>query len=283
MPQPELVALAEELEAAGLSEDAERLREADSELLAIERPPGFFGRVTQNLKATAARQWQHVLGELQESQEVWGLIRAQASGERELSLEERDAVRSQLLDMVRVVPAGVVALANSAFPVPATSMLTPWLLAKMGLLPSRWREARALDLLQSEHAHLRAIGDVAHAAQLEDIIARVEAEAEAREEVRRRSELLTYWDANGNGVWDEDEELAYAEAVEALAAWAKTQGHARRWYLQLEDQVFGPVRLSELSPQCQDGGLLVCFDGNSGWVALVDLVRAGPLPSAAQT
>ncbi|MCB9743435.1 MAG: hypothetical protein H6741_25025 [Alphaproteobacteria bacterium] len=283
MSDPELVELAEALEAAGRDEGADRLREAERELYAIAHPPGLFGRMTENLRRKAAQQWQLVLDELEESRETYQLIRAQVSGERELNEAERDAVRTQLGDLLRVLPASAVTLANYILPVPMTSFLTPWLLEKMGLLPSRWREARALDLLEREHEHLHAVGDLANAGRLAAIIERVEADAEAREEAQRRCALLTHWDANQNGAWDPEEEAAYQEELAALARRAGRLAHSRRWFLQLEGRVFGPVRLSELDGVESDGLLLICLDGRSGWVALHDLTEATRGAEAATT
>ncbi|MCB9765540.1 MAG: hypothetical protein H6739_37545 [Alphaproteobacteria bacterium] len=276
MSHPELVELAEDLEAEGLVDDAERLRSVNAELAEIVRPPGLFSRMTENLRRAAETHWQHVLGELEESRELWQLLRARMAGERELTPEETDAIRAQLLDIFRVVPAGLVAVANSVLPIPATSMFTPWLLHKMGLMPSRWREAHALAVLEREHAHLRALGRHDAARRLNELIADLEEEADAREAAERRSALLTFWDANENGAWDPSEEAAYQEAVARVRARVRAAGHQRCWYLQLNDHVFGPVRFTELSDVDCQGVLLICYDGRSGWVALHDVLEAPP-------
>ena len=39
--------------------------------------------------------------------------------------KEADQVREQMLDIIRVVPASIIAAANAALPVPGTSVVTP--------------------------------------------------------------------------------------------------------------------------------------------------------------
>jgi len=267
-----LSTLAAELEAQGQAEDAARLRGVQEEIDQIEKPPGVFSRMTQGVKKAALQQWTNVVGELQESKEVWGLVRHRMKTGEELTVEQRDAVRSQVLDVLRVVPAGLVAAGNAALPVPGTGWFTPFILKSMGLLPSRWREAHALGTLEKEAEHLEAIGDVHHAQQVREIIARLEADADHRARVEQNCALLTHWDANDNGIWDADEVAAYRKCCERI--WKHRDAKAQRkfWFFQLNSHVFGPVRLSELRDLEPDGQLLVCYDGG-GWVCWRDLVR----------
>ena len=56
-----------------------------------------------------------------------------------------------------------------------------------------------------------------------------------------------------------------------MTAIAKDRNNEKRWYLSMEHQVFGPVRLSEIMTANPEAKLMVCFDGNSGWLCLEDL------------
>ena len=162
--------LADQLDSQGLDEDARTLRGVQDELEEMERPPGIFSRMTGGLRRTADEQWSHVVGELQESKESWGLIRNRVATGEPLTPAQADAVKAQLADVFRVVPAGLLAVCNSAFPIPGTGVFTPWLLKHLGLLPSRWREAHALARLEAQHDHLLALGKVDCAAKVEEII-----------------------------------------------------------------------------------------------------------------
>lgn len=268
-----IAALAQELEAQGVASGS--LRSLQEELDAIERPPGIFRRFTNAFKAKAAANWKHVVGELVESREVMAIVGARLKGERQLTPEEVDKIRSQMLDVLRVVPAGIIAVANSAFPIPGTGLFTPWILARLGLMPSRWREAHLLHALHKEMERLQAAGHDEEAEAVEELLHDLEEEADAREDAAREAALLTFWDANRNGIWDPEERAAYeAEAARLRGLAFGSRGANKRWFLQMDGQVFGPYRLSEVvrGGETPPSNLLACLDGKSGWVAVEDLL-----------
>lgn len=269
MSQGRIIALAQDLEARGVQVDG--LSGLQEELDVISAPPSLFGRLTKGVRKMASRQWKHVLGELQESQEVLGLLTRRVRDNEPLTPEQTDTVRNQLLDLLRVVPAGLIAFANSALPVPGTGLLTPWLLARLGLMPSRWREAHLLARLDDEAQRLRALGQHAAADKVEALEHEIEEEADAREAAAHAAALLTHWDANGNGTWDPDEQAGYDRTVARIRGLARERGHQRRWFLTWNHQVFGPTRLTDVAGVHDSVALLVCFDGRSGWVSLSDL------------
>ncbi len=259
------------------------LRGLQEELDVIERPPSLLGRLTQGARKAAAGQWRNILGELGESREMMGLLHKRLRQDRPLTGEERDKIRAQMFDLLRIVPAGFIAAANTALPIPGTGIFTPWILARLGLMPSHWREAHLLDQLHREAARLRAQGHAAAADQLTALEQQIEAEADARDAAAHQAALLTHWDANNNGVWDDAERDEYQLAVEKMTDQWHRFGTQKRWFLQAEEQVFGPVRLSEIFAANPEGLLLVCFDGRSGWICLGDLqknLRAQIDPSA---
>lgn len=260
-----LASIADELEAKGVAVD--ELRELSVELEILEHPPGLLRRVSLRARELAAAQWQHFVGELQESREAMVLIRER--GERELTPEEREIVRDQLLDLVRLFPAGLIAALNSALPVPGTSVLTPWLLVKLGLMPSRWRESHLLDQLRRQRELLANTGHAAQAERIDEILQHLETEAEQREMIRREAVLLTHWDSNRNGVWDEDELDAYTREVTKVRSLLVTHAARKRWFFELDGEVYGAARLSDLDDlKAAAKSLLICFDGKTGWVAL---------------
>lgn len=269
-----LATIADELEAKGL--EVTPLRELSVEIELLERPPGLLRRLTARAQQLALAQWQHFVGELEESREAIALIRAQTRGERELSEAERAAVREQLLDLVRLFPAGLIAAVNSALPVPGTSVLTPWLLVKLGLMPSRWRESHLLAQLERQQQTLTRAGHISEAKRIGEILLHLETEADEREQIRRETALLTHWDANRNGLWDRDELDAYAREVERVRELTATHAVHKRWFFEYDSEVYGAVRLSDIDDISADTGpscegwrsLLVCFDGKTGWVAL---------------
>ena len=270
--------IADELEAQGL--EAASLRELSEELEILERPPGLLSRVTSKAKTVAAKQWANFVGELEESREAMALIRVRARGERELSDEEREKVREQLMDLVRLFPAGLIAALNTTLPVPGTSVFTPWLLVKLGLMPSRWREAHLLDQLRNQQQRLQRTGHPQEAARIGEILAQLEHDVEQREAIRRESRLLTHWDENANGVWDAPEIAAYEREVDKVRGLAKAHATRKRWFFEHEGEVFGALRLTEVGTLDETNkDLLVCFDGKTGWVALEHVLEAPDAPA----
>jgi hypothetical protein len=277
--------LADELDATGY--DAHELRGLQDELDALERPPGLLTRMSQAAHHAAARHWRHFVDELGESKEAMGLIVARIQGGR-LSPEDADKIRAQLVDLVKIFPAGLIAAANSAFPLPGTGLFTPWILCRLGLMPSRWREAHLLETLRRQRKRLLAQGRVAQAHVLEELEHEIEREAEMREHVARDTRLLSHWDANGNGTWDPSERLAYRRALERVRVLARRHATKKRWFLEMEGEIYGALRLSELfddgevRSHLDDDDMLVCYDGKTGWVAMPHLLGREPWTNAAE-
>lgn len=259
--------LADDLARSGV--DAEHLRSLQVELDLVERP-GVIRRLSERALSEARRQWELALGELEDSRRVLALISVRAARLQRLSPEESDEVRSQVADLLRMVPATVIVATNYSIPIPGTSLFTPMILRKLNLLPSRWRESHLLAELGREASRLHAEGRHDAAARIEALESTLASEADAREAAEREANVLTHWDRNRNGVFDEDEREAYEQACAEVRALIATHGHRRRWYLSTRGGVVGPVRLTELT---EVGPNMVCFEGRSGWVALADVVE----------
>lgn len=271
--------LADRLQGEGY--DVAELRSLQIEIEVLERPPGLITRMTAKVRTSAGHHWRNFVGELRESKEAAGLLLGRAVG-GQLSPEDRDKVRAQLVDLCKVFPAGLIAAANSAFPVPGTGMFTPWILHRLGLMPSHWREAHLLDQLRRQQQTLKAAGYTQAAEAVAAVQARVEEEAMRRDAVGQQARLLTHWDHNENGEWDDDEKQAYRAELVRMRGLATRFATRKQWYLDDEGEVFGALRLTELTSDddlqhhLEDDSLLVCFDGRSGWVALPDLLGREP-------
>jgi len=263
-----LIELAEHLQAQGV--DASALAPLQAELDLVQHPEAVRS-LSQRAMDAAKRQWSHVVGEARESRQMLRLLlnRAQKGA---LSPEESAQVREQLGDMFRMVPASIIAATNGTLPIPGTSLLTPILLQKLRLLPSRWREAHVLHELQRQAEQLRAAGRTEAAEEVEALQHELEHEADLRAEATEQRWLLAHWDADGNGVLDEDELEVYNAEVRALCRAVAERGPQKRWFVSYDGQVLGPLRFSEVRGLPDPVGILVCFDGKSGWVALSDLV-----------
>ena len=277
MKEETLSELAAQMEAEGY--DATDLRELELELETAERPPGLLRRLGARAREAAAQHWERFVGELRESGEAMRLISGAMRGERTLSPEERDKVRSQVLDLVRIFPAGIIAAANSAFPIPGTGLFTPWILLRLGLMPSHWREAHVVEQLRKKQRAAQAAGRHEAARRFGAVAERIEQEAEQRDKVGHDADLLTAWDRNKNNRWDPSEIQAYRAELAKVKDLAQKFAARREWYFCENGEVFGAERLSELGDIDADGRsarLLVCYSGKTGWVSLAHVLGAEP-------
>lgn len=211
-------------------------------------------------------QWGHLLGEVAESKEAGSLLMRVAGGES-LDPIEQDVLRAQLADGLRMLPAGVCVLAAEAIPVPGTGMVSVWALHKMGLMPSRWREAHLLAELRKEAARVRQVAPQV-AAELDAMGAELEHEAEEHERVETRCATLMHWDADMDGSWSDGERQAYLQALTRVRRHVSADPHEKRWFLRYQAAVYGPYRLPRIRSAPLDLPLMVCFDGDTGWVEL---------------
>ncbi|MBO85296.1 MAG: hypothetical protein CL927_08050 [Deltaproteobacteria bacterium] len=269
--RPALDRLVDDLDAHGV--DSSRLRALRGELTILEEPPGFFARMQRTVASAVRQNWGHVLGELQETASLVSTLRKSlADGRATLTEAERADLRSQLADLLRMAPAAGVFLVLELFPIPGTGLLTPWLLLRMGLLPSRWREAHVVHALQKEAAALRTAHHDTEAAAVEKLVEAVEAGCRLREAAAHEATLLTHWDFNGDGEWNPNERAAYDAALEQVFQASQARAAERIWVLGHASYVFGPFRLSELLEFETDVDLLVCTGTGQPWVDLRHLM-----------
>lgn len=271
MAELELEELAGLLTAAGLSEQADELLATRRELAFLDCPPGPLARLTRRVQSAASRQWKLAASELRESREAWILIQRRIQGGEPLSPDEADVVRSQVLDVVKLVPASVIAAATAAVPVPGAMLASPWVLHRLGLMPSRWREAHVLERLRTQSGELERLGRADEAQALAGIIARIEDEADRREAALHTDVLRAAWDTDGDGHIDAEELARYTAELDRMAEITRSAPERKRWFLQQGGHLVGPLRWTEIRDAELGGRLLACLDGRSGWVSLTDL------------
>lgn len=283
----ELKELSDSLEQEGY--EVQRLRQLERAVETLQRPPSVIGRLRNSVKQTTRQQWTLLTEEFAESKEALALARAALRGHK-LSNTERDKLKSQLVDMFKLLPAAVVAAANTAIPLPGVALLTPWLLRKLSLLPSRWREAHLLAELQKEHDTLVESGQSESARRVLRVRDELQRTTNNRRNLDRDIQLLAHWDKNQDGIWNESERTAYDAEATRLKELAIVHGHSRRWFLSSDGDVFGPIRLEEArqysnaqavrgsqpplpnEPGAAQPLTLLCYEGTSGWVALDDVI-----------
>lgn len=273
MAERDLGEITAELRERGLGDEAAELEQLTAEIALLDRPVGVLRRLTDGLRAEAAHHWRLAVQELRDSREAWDLIVDRVQG-RTLSDIEADTVKAQALDALRTVPAGLLTAATAMVPLPGFMLVTPWMLQRLGLLPSRWREAAVRDRLRTRSTSLRGRGEHGVADQLDEVLAELEIRHLRRRDVAARSALLTHWDFNDDGEIDAEEQALYDAELGRLARLVPEVAAGRRWYLQLHGDVFGPVRWGETGEADSEMPVFVCLDGESAWVGLAALRRA---------
>lgn len=274
-----LARLAFELERLGLPH--EELMRLHVEASALERPPGLAARLSANTAQLARSQWAHLLGEWRDSREAFELLQRRLRGDPPLSPAEEERLRTQLVDLLRLVPAGMIAGASFAIPLPGAFLLTPALLGRLNLLPSRWREARLQRRIQAEVERVREAGHAGLAERLAAVQAELDREAEVREQIARDASLLRAAGAPPAEGWGEVERRVYLRGLAQLADAIRSGGEARSWFVLAEARVFGPIRVGPLLALGEAEGLMVRHSGDPAWVSLADLQRACRGPALA--
>ena len=210
--------------------------------------------------------WKRVRGEMHESKRLTRLLKqAQQHGKESLSEEEKQFIQAQLHDFFRIFPASIIAGVNAVLPIPGSGLFTPLILRKLGLLPSRWREAHILQSLQEAHKKLKATGNQDGVQLLEEVSKQLQHESKARE----ACDLLLIWDENQNGTWDEEELQAYQEELARTRILVTQHAHNKDWFFLYDGLVFGPNSLDQFALHTED--LLVCYKSETKWVSFKDI------------
>ena len=239
----ELDELEAHLRSEGLAEVADEIENLRESAV----PAGLFGRVSESLRSVAQRQWKLFTQELGESRELLSLLTKRVRGEiKQFSPEEEEAVKRQVADLFRAVPATAMALA----PVPGAALITPFVLQKLGLLPSAWRHAHLLARLERAALVLEREGDAEQAARVRATATRLAEHAADREDrirtLRKHPQLRVLYDFNEDGVLDDEEWAAIKEDRARLVEVVRDQRDDCAWHFSGAGDVQGPVPLTEL-------------------------------------
>lgn len=237
----------DELEAHLRSEGRAEVADEIEELREAAIPAGLLGRVSGSLRATAQRQWKLFTQELGESRELLSLLTKRVSGEiKRFSPEEEEAVKRQVADLFRAVPATAMALA----PVPGAALITPFVLKKLGLLPSSWRHAHLLSRLEKAAMVLEREGDLEDAARVRETARRLAESAQDREDrirtLLRHPQLRVLYDFNEDGVLGDEEWAAIKSDRERLVDVVREERDSLAWHFSGLGDVQGPYTLTEL-------------------------------------
>lgn len=262
--QRDIVDVEKSLRAKGLDDEAQRLHEVSEQVSLLGGMGRAIGGFAGTLRDAATRQWELVNRELSESREVMSLLVKRLNGEiGSFSAAEEDLVRAQVADLFRMVPATALALA----PVPGMAVVTPFVLRRLNLLPSAWRESNAVYRLEQTAGALHAKGETEEAEKVEAMIAQLRDHHLDREDrirtLRQHPSIRLMYDFNMDGVIDDEEWAVIKGDRDQLRALVEADVD---WYFTVSGEVEGPLSVASLRELPLPEQALVCADGLERWV-----------------
>jgi len=230
-------------------------------------PAGLWGRVGGNLRSVASRQWELFLRELGQSRTLLSLLTRRVKGEiKHFSTEEESLVRAQLADVFRAIPATAMALA----PVPGAALITPFVLRRLGLLPSVWRHAHLLDRLERTARSLDEGGLAEEATRVRTTARRLEETERDREDrirtLLRHPQLRVLYDFDRDGVLGDEEWQAIKADRERLLELVRNHATSGGWYSSAGGEVQGPFTLADLLQEPLPDFSLIHAPGLDRWL-----------------
>lgn len=173
--------------ATRLLELAERLRESDE-------GASWFSRNAGKVRAVLSRHVENAGTELGETAHLLKVARQLLIERKPVGKEDLGLARTQLLDLLKTVPASAVFAGTFLIPLPgAQPILAPVLMERLGLLPSAWMESRVETELRDliRLSHMRGLTEVA--GELQQMLDRVRAQADDTGRLRKFIEENRDW------------------------------------------------------------------------------------------
>lgn len=280
----ELAALERHLRREGHVAAARALHEIRRDVALLGRPPSWFARCGARLATRLRPQWERFVRELGETGDAAVLLaRAASGGPGVLDAAERARLRTQVGDLLKTVPSAALFVGLFFVPVPGAQALTPLFLARLGLLPSAWRESYALHALDELVARLDGADPAlaAVAARLRALRGTIEQEAGERQALgallAADPDHVLLFDDDFDGRLDPTELAGAHDALRAVRRAAAERAAEPVWYAFVGAEVLGPHRLADLdAPLCRAAALVRC--GREGpWAPLAAVLGAEEL------
>jgi hypothetical protein len=243
----ELAQVEESLREKGLSDEASELESVRREAPLRRGLVRRLGALAEGAREIGRRQLELLGKEMADSRELVSLLGARVSGKIKQFSEEEDAlVRGQLWDLFRSVPATAIVLA----PVPGIALLSPFVLQKLNLLPSAWREAHVIDRLERTIEQLEEQGETEEAERLRATVAQLEERhrdrADRMRTLREHPLLREIYDFDKDGTIDDEEWASIKEDRDTIRRAVVEGEKASRWFVSTGGEVEGPVDLVTL-------------------------------------
>ena len=122
-----------------------------------------------------------------------------------------------------------------------------------------------LKTLQKAHQKLKEQGKTKELV----LLSQIESELEEQAQQRQECDLLIVWDANQNGIWDEEEKQTYQEELKKTRTIYQEAKDERSWFVLQEGLIFGPTALRAVSGTLD---ALIRFQDKTQWVRYQDML-----------
>jgi len=271
--------LVKKLKEKGLTEAANRLEEVVYRLDSLLVGATWVEKNSRRFSAVFSRHVENAGLEAQETAKLVEVARKMFISKETVNRADREAARTQLVDLLKTVPASAVLAGTFLIPVPgAQPILGPLLMEKLGLLPSAWSESdlekELRDLLSIARRYV--LDDVVE--ELEGLLAQARGHAQRIQEldrfIRDNPDWLVFFDENMDKRISVSELEVLEQRVERLAERAAGSPEAREWYAFFHgrdgsDVVRGPCTFAELEQQfAEKRNVLARCKDEEWWVPL---------------
>jgi len=194
--------MAKRLRRRGLDGAADRLLELGSRLKESQEGASWLARNAGKVRAVLSRHVENAGTEWDETTHLLRMARRLLIDRKAVVGADLELARSQLLDLLKTVPASAVFAGTFLIPIPgAQPILAPVLMERFGLLPSAWAESRIESELRDLAVEARQSGLVDLAEELDHMLAGI------RSHLGEVSRLRTYVQENPDWAIFFDEDL----------------------------------------------------------------------------
>jgi len=255
------------------------LRELLGRLGERQSRSSWLVRNGRRLMAMWSRHRENAGAEVGETRQLLDVARRLLVEREEVSPEELEQARLQLLDVLRAVPASAIIAGTFMIPLPGAQPIPPpVLMERLGLLPSSWREETSLTELRDLIVMSREAGLEEVARGLEEILQRLRRHEERKAQLAQYARQNPDWRVFFDDDFDQrlsEEELEHLQ--ERIGQAARAAVHAPddpAWMVFYRgdnghDKRAGPLSFNELRAAFPDSRrALVRYGDGEWWVPL---------------
>lgn len=272
---PTLHKMAGRLRRRGLPDAADRLLELGARLTESREGASWLARNAARVRAVLARHAENVGTEWGETAHLLRVARQLLVERKAVVGEDLELARSQLLDLLKTVPASAVFAGTFLIPIPgAQPILAPVLMERLGLLPSAWAESRIETELRNLVGEARQSGLVDLAGELQEMLAGVRAHlnevARLRTYVQENPDWAIFFDEDLDSHVSDHELAHLRQRVSAAARHAISDPDEFCWTVYFrgdanDDKVRRDLSFSQVRSGFPDGRNALIRRGDVDW------------------